>query len=91
VRSSPRWLATLALVCAAPTSSLAADAVRVPPLTTVEGLATVGAENAEGPEAIARTDPPQGAGARNGRVIYRAGANRFGGVMQMLLSGGGGS
>src|SRR5262249_506780 len=27
------------------------------------------------------TDPPQGAG-RNGRVIYRAGANRFGGAMQ---------
>jgi len=33
------------------------------------------------------TDPPQGAGPRNGRVIYRAVANRFGGVMQMLLSG----
>src|SRR4030095_6040729 len=25
------------------------------------------------------TDPPQGAGARNGRVVYRVGANRFGG------------
>jgi len=31
--------------------------------------------------------PPQGAGSRNGRVIYRAGANQFGGVMQMLLAG----
>ncbi len=31
--------------------------------------------------------PPQGAGSRNGRVIYRAGANQFGGVMQMLLTG----
>jgi len=31
--------------------------------------------------------PPQGAGARNGRVIYRAGANRFGGVMRALLGG----
>jgi len=34
------------------------------------------------------TDPPQGAGSRNGRIIYRAGANQFGGVIQMLLSGG---
>jgi len=33
------------------------------------------------------TDPPQGAGTRPGRIIYRAGANRFGGVMQMLLAG----
>ena len=32
------------------------------------------------------TDPPQGA-SRNGRILYRAGANRFGGVMQMLLLG----
>jgi hypothetical protein len=31
------------------------------------------------------TDPPQGAGARNGRIIYRAGANRFGGAMQLGL------
>ena len=31
------------------------------------------------------TDPPRGAGARKGRVIYRAGANRFGGVMQLGL------
>ena len=35
------------------------------------------------------TDPPQGAGPRNGRVIYRAGANRFGGVMQLGLRRGG--
>jgi hypothetical protein len=35
------------------------------------------------------TDPPQGAGARNGRVIYRAGANRFGGAMQLGLRRGG--
>jgi len=35
------------------------------------------------------TDPPQGAGPRNGRVIYRAGSNQFGGVMRMLLQGGG--
>jgi hypothetical protein len=34
------------------------------------------------------TDPPQGAG-RNGRVIYRAGANRFGGAMQLGLRRGG--
>src|SRR5262249_4788305 len=33
------------------------------------------------------TDPPQGAGPRNGRIVYRAGANQFGGTMQMLLSG----
>jgi hypothetical protein len=33
------------------------------------------------------TDPPQGAGARNGRIVYRAGANQFGGVMQMVLAG----
>jgi len=33
------------------------------------------------------TDPPQGAGPRNGRIVYRAGANQFGGAMQMLLSG----
>jgi hypothetical protein len=44
---------------------------------------------AKAPPAKRATDPPQGAGARNGRVIYRAGANRFGGVMQMLLGGGG--
>ncbi len=37
------------------------------------------------------TDPPQGAGPRNGRVIYRAGHNQFGGVMRMLLQGGGSS
>ena len=35
------------------------------------------------------TDPPQGAGPGNGRVIYRAGGNRFGGVMQLGLRGGG--
>ncbi len=34
------------------------------------------------------TGPPNG-GDRNGRVIYRAGANRFGGTMQMGLAGGG--
>jgi len=32
--------------------------------------------------------PPNG-GLRNGRVIYRAGANRFGGAMQVGLGGGG--
>jgi hypothetical protein len=36
---------------------------------------------------ILSTDPPQGAGAHNGRILYRAGANQFGGVMQMLLAG----
>jgi hypothetical protein len=35
------------------------------------------------------TDPPQGAGSHNGRIIYRAGANQFGGAIQMLLGGGG--
>jgi len=36
------------------------------------------------------TDPPQGSTmARNGRVIYKAGANQFGGVMQMGLKRGG--
>src|SRR5262249_27308043 len=35
------------------------------------------------------TDPPRGAGSRNGRVIYRAGANRFGGAMQLGLRRGG--
>jgi len=35
------------------------------------------------------TDPPRGAGPRNGRVIYRAGANRFGGAMQLGLRRGG--
>jgi len=34
------------------------------------------------------TGPPNG-GSRNGRVIYRAGANRFGGAMQLGLAGGG--
>src|SRR5215813_10251406 len=34
------------------------------------------------------TDPPHGAG-RNGRVIYRAGANRFGGAMQIGMKRGG--
>jgi len=35
------------------------------------------------------SDPPQGSGTRNGRLIYKAGANQFGGVMQMgLLRGG---
>src|SRR5215471_15325071 len=37
------------------------------------------------------TDPPHGAGARNGRVVYRAGANRFGGAMQLGLRRGGDS
>jgi hypothetical protein len=35
------------------------------------------------------TDPPQGAGTRKGRVVYRAGANRFGGAMQLGLRRGG--
>lgn len=36
------------------------------------------------------TDPPAGMGAtRNGRVIYKKGANRFGGTMQMGLKRGG--
>lgn len=37
------------------------------------------------------TDPPQGPGIgrRNGRVIYSAGKNKYGGVMQILLAGGG--
>lgn len=37
------------------------------------------------------TDPPQGPGAgrRNGRIIYKPGPNKFGGVMQILLAGGG--
>jgi len=36
------------------------------------------------------TDPPQGSTmARNGRLIYRAGANQFGGVMEMGLKRGG--
>src|SRR5215475_1178350 len=34
------------------------------------------------------TDPPQGT-MRNGRVIYRKGANQFGGAMQMGLRRGG--
>src|SRR5215470_10583886 len=34
---SRRWLAGLVFCCAAPTASLAADAVRVPPLTAVAG------------------------------------------------------
>jgi len=34
------------------------------------------------------TGPPNG-GSRNGRVIYLAGANRFGGAMQVGLAGGG--
>jgi hypothetical protein len=47
----------------------------------------------EDPACVARggmrsTDPPQGAG-RNGRVIYRAGPNQFGGAMQMGLKRGG--
>src|SRR5262245_8197180 len=33
------------------------------------------------------TDPPQGGGTENGRIVYRAGGNQFGGVMQMLLAG----
>src|SRR5262252_1265372 len=35
------------------------------------------------------TDPPHGAGSRNGRVVYRAGASRFGGAMQLGLRRGG--
>ena len=34
---SRRWLAALALLCSGPTSALAADATRLPPLTTVAG------------------------------------------------------
>jgi hypothetical protein len=33
------------------------------------------------------TDPPQGGGTRNGRIVYRSGANQFGGVIQMGLTG----
>jgi hypothetical protein len=33
--------------------------------------------------------PPQGAGTRNGRIIYTAAGAKFGGVIQMLLNGGG--
>jgi len=40
---------------------------------------------------VLSTDPPQGAGPRNGRVVYRAGPNQFGGVMRMLLQGAGSS
>lgn len=35
------------------------------------------------------TDPPKGTGTRNGRIIYTAGKNKFGGVIQMLLKKGG--
>jgi hypothetical protein len=31
------------------------------------------------------TDPPQGSGPRNGRIIYSAGGNQFGGTLQMGL------
>src|SRR5206468_10669482 len=43
------------------------------------------------PPAKRATDPPRGMGgsSNNGRVIYRAGANRFGGAMQLGLRGGG--
>src|SRR5262249_5466491 len=41
-----------------------------------------------GSPACGPTGPPN-AGGRNGRVIYRPGANRFGGVMQMGLGVGG--
>ena len=40
-------------------------------------------------DGMLSTDPPQGAGPRNGRVIYRAGPNQFGGVMRMLIQGAG--
>ena len=43
----------------------------------------------DGPGTMLASDPPQGIGGRNGRVIYRAGANRFGGVMQIGLRRGG--
>lgn len=37
------------------------------------------------------TDPPQGNpnNRRNGRIVYTAGKNKYGGVMQILLAGGG--
>jgi hypothetical protein len=44
---------------------------------------------ADGPGTMLASDPPHGMGSRNGRVIYRAGANQFGGVMQMGLRRGG--
>ena len=34
-------------------------------------------------------NPPQGDGDRNGRIIYQAGGNQFGGTMQMFLGGAG--
>ena len=46
---------------------------------------------AKAPPAKRATDPPQGAAGtqNNGRIIYKKGANRFGGTMQMgLLRGG---
>jgi hypothetical protein len=43
----------------------------------------------DGAGTMLASDPPAGMGTRNGRVIYRAGANRFGGAMQMGLRGGG--
>ncbi len=40
------------------------------------------------PECTA-LEPIWGAGTRDGRVVYSAGANQFGGVIRMLLQGGG--
>jgi len=34
-------------------------------------------------------DPPPGQGGSNGRIVYRAGANRFGGTIQLGLAGSG--
>jgi hypothetical protein len=44
---------------------------------------------ADGAGTMLGSEPPQGMGSRNGRVIYRAGANRFGGAMQIGLRRGG--
>lgn len=43
----------------------------------------------DGAGTMLGTDPPQGMGTRAGRVVYNAGANQFGGVMQMGLARGG--
>jgi len=41
------------------------------------------------PGAMLSTDPPGAGATGDGRVIYKNGANKFGGVMQRLLFGGG--
>jgi hypothetical protein len=43
----------------------------------------------DGAGTMLASDPPLGMGTRNGRVIYKSGANQFGGVMQMGLRRGG--